>query len=117
MRGEDLVRIFLLEAVPALTTTELHFINVKLFYRKHFAGFGPACAVHAAQAVFGQHWAGEQQVAAGSALAAGSFAGSQLFAYVMFSKMNHPETFQFAPGIHHETGFMKGLRAPGGPTI
>ncbi len=91
----------------ALTAADANFFYVSLIDGEDFAHLRSAGAVCQAVRLFGEPGAGDQQIAAGSALAACSLPGGVLVLDICFMKMGQNETSQFAAGVVEKSGVPK----------
>jgi len=73
-----------------MTAANRHLVNVTLVYRENLADQRTTVAVDMASALFCQHGAGKEQVAACAALSTIAAADNQLALNIFFSEMNHP---------------------------
>jgi hypothetical protein len=105
----DFAWIIPIETVPTLNTAKFHLINIPPIDRENLAGLRPAGAVNKTALLFCQHGAGEQQGAAGSALAAGALTHRNLSQNIASSKMNQPKPSQLAAGVKDKAGILKRL--------
>jgi hypothetical protein len=92
-----------------MTAAKTHLFNVPLIYRENLADLRAAEAIDRTSSLFCQHRTGEQQVAAGAALAAIAFAGKKLALYISLSEMDQPKTPYFAGAVKHKAGILKRL--------
>jgi hypothetical protein len=104
-----LFEICAFEMIPASSTAKFDLFNIPLIYRENLAGLRPAGAVNKTARLFCQHGAGEQQVAAGAALTAGTLTHRNLSQNIASSKMNQPKPSQFAACVKDKAGVLKGL--------
>jgi hypothetical protein len=75
-----------------LNAAQFHLIDVSLFYRENPAGLRPTGAIDKTSSFFCQHGAGEEQIAAGTALVAFTIADMKLAMNIFLSEMNQPKT-------------------------
>jgi hypothetical protein len=92
-----------------LTVAQFYLVYISLIYWKNLAGLRPAGSINKAVTLFCQHGAGEQQVTACAALAAGPPARGKLPVNIFFLKMNQPQTPQFAAGMQDKAGTLQHL--------
>ena len=71
-----------------MTSAKFYFIYIPLIYRESLAGLRTTVVIYEALFLFCQHWAGEEQVAAGAALMASASAGKKPALNVLISEMN-----------------------------
>ena len=93
--------------MPALTAGKFYFFQVPLIYWKCFACLRTAESVDMTFSLSRKHRAGEKQIAAGAALATAPFAGNKLALDIVLSKMDQPQTSEFARGVYDKARILK----------